>query len=413
VALAAATLLAACSTKAVPAGGGESSSGVKTGPGVTSSSITLGVLSVLSGAYANVGLPVLQGAQLYFSDLNKQGGVCGRTVKLDVEDDGLDVQQAVSDYTAMEPNVLGMAQLVGSAVNSALTQQVLSDQMFTFPSSNSSTLLNNPDYIIPGATYDVAFINAVEWLKGTKGLAKGETIGYVSAQGDTSGGNLGVEYAAKQLGLKLVELAATPTATDLSSQAAALKNDRAKAILVSTPPGQTLSLASAAESIGLNVPIVGDQSTFTPQELSAASGQALEQNFYVTTAIAAFSDTAAGPTTVRGEYTAKYKGQPVSQFIDYGYAGAGAYAAVLKQACADKDLSREGLIKAFRETRSADTQGVFPPLDFSQPGDPTTRESLIARPTAAAAGGLTVVQAFTASALAKSYVAPEHGQGEG
>lgn len=405
-----AVLLAACSTKSNGTGGAGKANGVKTGPGVTKSTISLGVISVLSGPYADVGKPVLQAAQLYFDELNSQGGICGRKIKINVQDDGLDVQKAVSEYTTTTPNVLGYAQLVGSAVNSALTDRVRADQVFTFPSSNSSTLLNNPNYIIPGATYDVAYINALSWLADAKKLGKGDAVGFVTPQGDTSGGDLGVKYAAQQLGLSVVTETVTPTATDLSSQASALKNRHVKAIFMGTSPGQTSSLVSAAASFGFNVPVIGTQATFTPQLLSTPAAAALQKNFYVTTSVAPFSADGSGPTKVREAYTAKYGKSSVSQFIDYGYAGAEAYAAVLKQACTDKDLTRAGVLTAFRETKSVDTQDLFPALDFSQPGDPTTRESLLARPDAKAPGGLTVVQPFTASALAKSYVAPEHGK---
>jgi hypothetical protein len=68
------------------------------------------------------------------------------------------------------------------------------------------------------------------------------------------------------------------------------------------------------------------------------------------------------------------------------------------------------LQKAFRQTTSVDTDGLFGKLDYSSPGDPATREALVTQADKAAEGGLTIVQPLTASDMAKSYIAPEHGQ---
>ena len=57
---------------------------IKTGPGVTSKTITLGVLTDLSGVFAALGAPLTQANQAYWKQQNAAGGVCNRTVKLTV-----------------------------------------------------------------------------------------------------------------------------------------------------------------------------------------------------------------------------------------------------------------------------------------------------------------------------------------
>src|SRR5438309_1324740 len=86
---------------------------VKTGPGVTDSTITLGVLGDLSGSFGTLGKAILQGNQLYVDKLNAAGGICGRKVQLTVSDHGYSTQKAVDLYARMEPNVLGFVQLLG------------------------------------------------------------------------------------------------------------------------------------------------------------------------------------------------------------------------------------------------------------------------------------------------------------
>src|SRR5436190_9138942 len=75
-----------------------SSGGVKGGPGITAKTISLGVLTDLSGIFAPFGQPGTQAHQLYWKEQNARGGVCNRTVKLIIKDHGYDPQQAVTQY---------------------------------------------------------------------------------------------------------------------------------------------------------------------------------------------------------------------------------------------------------------------------------------------------------------------------
>ncbi|HZE49442.1 MAG TPA: ABC transporter substrate-binding protein [Jatrophihabitantaceae bacterium] len=407
-------LASACSTKAKKSDGnsGGGGGGVKTGPGVTASTINLGVLTDLSGVFAVLGKSITQGAQLYFDDLNKSGGICGRTVKLNIKDDGYDVQKAVGLYADMSSSVLGMEQLLGSPINAALKQNVESDKMFTIPVSWASSILDNPYNMVVGSTYDLETINGISWLMKNKGLKSGDTIGHIYLQGEYGeNGYLGSQYAAKQAGLKLVGSQVTATATDLSSQVASLKSKGVKAIVLTTTPTQTASAAAVDAASGLNVPLLGNSPVFVPQLLKTAAGPALEKFLYVTASWQPYSGDSAAAVKVREAYKAAYPKEVPNGGVDWGYGGATAYATVLKKACENKDLTRDGVQAAFRQTTSVDTDGMLPSLDYSHPGDPATREVNVAQADAATEGGLKQVLPFTASDLATGYVAPMHGKG--
>jgi ABC-type branched-subunit amino acid transport system substrate-binding protein len=405
-------LAAACSTKSNGGGNKQGKGGVKTGPGVTDKTITLGILTDLSGVFAVLGKTVTQGAQLYFNQLNQSGGICGRQVKLVIKDDSYDVQKAVGLYADMKDSVLGMEQLLGSPINAALKQNIESDKMFTIPVSWASTILDNPHNMIVGTTYDLELINGISWMVSKGMIKKGDSIGHIYIEGEYGAdGYLGSKYAAKQLGLKLVGQQITATATDVSSQIAALKNKGVKAILLTTTPTQTASAVAVDATSGLNVPMLGNNPVFVPQLLGTPAGPALEKLLYVAASFEPYSGTSAGATAARKAFQAKYPKAVPNGGSTWGWGGAAAYATVLKKACDNKDLTRDGVQKAFRETTSVDTDGILPTLDYSKPGDPPTREALVAKPDKSAKGGLVVVGPLTASDLAKSYVAPEHGKG--
>jgi ABC-type branched-subunit amino acid transport system substrate-binding protein len=407
----AALLMAACSTKANNSSKSGGSGDVQTGEGVTDSTITLGVLTDLSGVFAVLGKTVTQGAQLYFDDLNKAGGVCGRQIKLNIQDDGYDVQRAVTAYSSMSAQVLGMEQLLGSPINAALKQNIETDKMFTIPVSWASTILDNPNNMIVGTTYDLEMINGISWLMKNKGIKAGDPIGHIYLEGEYGeDGYLGSKYAAQQAHLTLIGTQVQATATDLSSQVSSLKAKGVKAILLTTTPTQTASVVGVDVATGLNVPVLGNNPTFVPQLLTTPAGPALEKLFYLAASWDTYTGTSPGATKVRTAYKAKYPKDVPNGGVDWGYGAAQAYSTVLKKACDNKDLTRDGVLKAFHETTSVDTDGLFPSLDYSHPGDPATREALIVKADKAAEGGLTVVQPLSASPFATSYVAPEHGK---
>ena len=55
---------------------------IKTGPGATADTITLGYLPDLSGVFAPNGKAMMEGANLYWDAKNKAGGICDRQIKM-------------------------------------------------------------------------------------------------------------------------------------------------------------------------------------------------------------------------------------------------------------------------------------------------------------------------------------------
>ncbi len=82
---------------------------------------------------------------------------------------------------------------------------------------------------------------------------------------------------------------------------------------------------------------------------------------------------------------------------------------VLENACAAKDLTREGIQAALAQSTKVDTQGLSPKLDYSKPGSPPARESYVAQVDAKEKGGMRQLDKASASADAKTYKAPHEG----
>jgi ABC-type branched-subunit amino acid transport system substrate-binding protein len=399
-----ALLAAGCSSKAVDEGDGAAAGGVKTGPGVTASTISLGVLSDLTGPIAVLGKPMLQGNEIYVDEVNAAGGICGRQLELVVKDHSYDVQKAVSGYAALEPEVLGLVQLHGSPITAALADQIMSDTMLTAPASLASTLLPNSQLIIPGATYDLQMITALDYLTKERGLARGDAVGLIYFEGEAGNNSLtGAQYAAQRLGLTLHPLQITTAVADVNAQVSTLKSQGAKAILLSTGPRQVASAASVAKSLGYDVPIITTDPGFHPSIMDTPAAPALESNLLVFSSTGPISADSPAAKQLLAAYNAKFAEEPPSAWVNWGYVTARIFGEVLGKACESGDLTREGLAASLRRLGEIDTGGLFPPLDFSRPGQPSSDKVYIGRPAKDVPGGLAVVKPFFASELTSGY----------
>ena len=386
----AATAFAACGKDTASGGGGSGSGGVKTGPGVTDKKITVGAMTDLTGVFGVLGKAITQGNQLFWEQQNAAGGVCGRKVDVLVKDHGYDVQTGVSQYREIEPKVAALQQLVGSPIAAALLPSLERDKTVAVLAAWPPSLLPSQQIAILGASYDLEAINGIDWMMKNKGLKSGGKLGVLYFEGDYGeGGLVGVKSAAKENDLELVEQKIKATDQDMSGAVSAFRRADVDAIWLTVAPRQTASLAGLAKAQGLDVPIGGNGPIFSPTLLKTAAGKALEENVNVFASTAPFS---AEPASEAAQaFKEKYPKELPQVGATTGWAEAEVLKQVLQKACDDKDLSREGITKAFRSLSSVDTQGLIAgTLDFSKVGQSSGREVYVTSVDRNEEGGLRV-----------------------
>lgn len=407
-ALAAALVLtgaAGCSSKAkTDSGDKPGAGGVKAGAGVSDTTVRIGALTDMTGVYASLGKSVTQAQQLWVKQTNAAGGICGRTIELTVRDHGYDPQKALAAYTELEPTVLGFTQFIGSPFVAAVKQRIDGqDKGLVVPQAWSASLLGSPYIRTVGATYDVETINAIGFLLDQKRIASGDKIGHVYFEGDYGENALtGAKAAAAESGLTVVEQKIKPTDNDMTAQVAALKQAGVKAVVVSAGPRQAASLVGVAAAGGWNVPIVGNNSAFSPQLLATPAGAALQKDYYVAASALPIGSTEAGPAALAAAYKAEYPDAGLDNGVVAGYTAGALFGEVLKKACADKDLTREGIRTALLSLKSYDN-GFGITHDFSDPKAPSTRQSVIMKPDATVPGGMKVVKEAAAAPAATKF----------
>jgi ABC-type branched-subunit amino acid transport system substrate-binding protein len=394
----------ACSTTAPGSGSGGD---VTVGPGVTDSTITLGYMTDLSGPISSQGKTDLAATKLYLQKLNAAGGICGRKVELKISDMGYDVQKAVAQYPSITPNVLGYLALLGTPMLEALDSRIRTDDVAVGALDWDSSHLGNPNIIQFGTTYDIEDVNGLSYLFEHGVIKKGDTVGILYWPGYGENALTGFKYAADKLGLQVKAIEVDPTKTDLTTQVQELHSAGVTLVSVATLQAQAAAVATETQSMDWQVPILGNDPSFVPQVLDTPAKQALVQRMWITSQRKPLGAGTPASKEIIAAFNKEKPDVDESDGLVLGWANAQVYTDILKKACANGDLSRAGVMDAVRDSSAMETGGMFPTLDYSQPGTPATRSSFISRPDPSLVGGLKLItpDPYT-SDLAKNYPMP-------
>jgi ABC-type branched-subunit amino acid transport system substrate-binding protein len=400
-ALLAAVLLSAatgCSNKAQDSGssgGGGDAADVKTDIGIEGKTIKLGVLTDLTGVFAALGKDLTNSNTLYWKD-NK---VCDTyNVELDVQDTGYVPQTGVQLYSGMKDSVLAMQQTIGSPINTALAPEYESDTIVNFPSAWSKTLTEITGTGVVGATYDVEISNAYDYLFKQGLLKEGDTVGHIYFEGEYGANGLaGSQAVAKEKGLKIIEAQIKSTDQDMSAQVTQFKAAGVDMIALTVAPGQLASVATVAESQGLDVPILGSNPVFAPGLLQGPAANWLKSHLYVASPVSSFD---AHPEQL-AEYQEAYPDATPSLGVVVGFGMSEIMKQVLDAACENGDLTRAGLVEAFEGLEEVDTGGLVVPIRGFELGKSPSLESFVLQPADVPGGATVLAEAFEGEFAAK------------
>lgn len=115
-------------------GGSDATSGGEASPGITDTSISLGITTPLSGATAGPGTCTVAGITAYFGAKNADGGVefgdgKTRTVEIEALDDAYDPQKAKANYDQLKDSVFAMTAGLGTPTNRAYREAAIADEV--------------------------------------------------------------------------------------------------------------------------------------------------------------------------------------------------------------------------------------------------------------------------------------------
>ena len=410
-ALAVSLTLAGCAT-------GPDTQNVKTDYGVSATQIKLGSLSDFSKIYAGSAPQVQAGIDLYFADRNKNSPICGRQVVIDTQDHASDNAKVVTLFQAMEPNILAMAQILGSPQQAAVQPAVASAGVTAVLGGWSSTALvtpstpNNKFYVLTGTTYPLDIINGLSWLQDSGKIKKGDNLGYINVPGGFGADAFqGGKFFAEKAGYTMNQTVVAGTETDLSAQVNALLAKNITALVVSAGPGTVGPAVAAVKASGKNIPILIQNPGYTPANVAATAPTAgfYQSNVFITTSVLPISEQNDTNKKVIQQLqdavkAGTYKDTIIADAVNNGYAMAAVLGPVLDAACKSGDMTRAG-VNAAVATLSKVVTGVTPDLDYTNRAKSPATASYIWQPDATALGKSKLLKSTGSSELAKAYQA--------
>lgn len=315
--------------------------------GVTRDEIVVGSLLDLSGPLAGFGKQLRAGMMLRVEELNEQGGVQGRTLRLIIEDDGYDPRKAVlgAQKLVNQDRIFAMIAHLGTAPNMAAMPIQFEKNVINFFPITAAREMYEPLHRLKyafAATYYDQIRHAAPVLAKEKGAKKICTV----YQDDEFGLEIlrGAEAGLKAAGMSIAEKTTYKRgATDFSSQVARMKAADCDFVVLGTVIRETIGVIGQSRKTGFNPTFLGSNAAYT-ELIHKLGGKAMDGLYATNTVQVPYLDDASQPLRFwANKYKTKYGDDP-SVFSVYGYLAIDTFVRAVDQA--GPNLTTDAFVKA-------------------------------------------------------------------
>jgi branched-chain amino acid transport system substrate-binding protein len=315
--------------------------------GVSKDEIVLGSIQDLSGPIAGFGKQVRLGMMLRVDEVNEQGGINGRKIKLVVEDSAYDPRRAVlaAQKLVNQDKIFAMVGHIGTAQNMAAMPVQFQKNVINFFPVTAAREMYEPFHKLKysfAATYYDQMKIAVPKLAKEKGAKKVCTM----YQDDEFGLEVkrGAEDGLKSIGMTLAEETSYKRgATDFASQMQKLQASGCDMVVMGTIIRETIGGVATAKRLGFNPTFIGSSASYT--DLIHKLGGPAMNGFYATMTVQnPYTDEASQPIRFwANKYKTKFNEDP-TVFSVYGYSLVDTFLRAASKA--GSNLTTESFIKA-------------------------------------------------------------------
>jgi branched-chain amino acid transport system substrate-binding protein len=326
--------------------------------GVSKDEIVLGTIQDLSGPLAGFGKQVRSGMQLRVDEINEQGGVGGRKLKLLVEDSGYDPRRAVlaAQKLVNQDKIFMMVGHIGTAQNMAAMPVQFERNVINFLPVTAAREMYEPFHRLKfsfAAPYYDQMVIAAPMLYKQKNAKKACII----YQDDEFGLEVmrGAEAGLKTIGVELAEKTTFKRgATDFSSQVARMKAASCDFVVLGTIIRETIGTIGESRKTGFAPTFLGTSASYTDL-IHRLGGKAMD-GLYATMTVQNpyLDDTSREISFWANKYKTKFNEDP-TVFSVYGYTIIDAFIQAASKAGAN--LTTDSFIKVMDSMR-------FPPDMF-------------------------------------------------
>ena len=314
--------------------------------GVSDSEIVLGSIQDLSGPLAGFGKQDRLGMLLAVDEINEQGGINGRKLRLIVEDSGYDPKKAVlaAQKLVNQDKIFMMVGHIGTAQNMAAMPVQFDKNVINFFPVTAAREMYEPFHKLKysfAATYFDQMRRAVPQMVKDKGVKKVCTI----YQDDDFGLEVlrGGEAGLKAVNMEYAEKTSFKRgATDFSSQVAKMKASGCEMVVLGTIIRETIGTIGESRKTGFNPVFLGSSAAYTDL-IHKLGGKAMDGLYATMTVQNPYTDEASQPIRFwANKYKTKFNEDP-AVFSVYGYLIINTFANAATKA--GKNLSTDSFIK--------------------------------------------------------------------
>ena len=315
--------------------------------GVSKDEIVVGSIQDLSGPIAGFGKQVRNGMLLRVDEINEQGGINGRKLKLIVEDSAYDPKKAVlaAQKLVNQDKIFIMVGHIGTAQNLAAMPVQFEKNVINFYPITAAREMYEPFNRLKysfAATYYDQMRGAVPKLVKEKGAKKVCTM----YQDDEFGLEVvrGGEAGLKTIGMEFVEKTSYKRgATDFSSQVARMKAGGCDFVVLGTIIRETIGAIAESRKTGFSPTFLGSSASYTDL-IHKLGGKPMDGLYATMTVQNPYLDDASKAVSFwANKYKTKFSEDP-TVFSVYGYGAIDSFAVAAAKAGAG--LNTDSFIKA-------------------------------------------------------------------
>ena len=360
--------------------------------------IYLGILSDLTeGPFAALAVPIVEAQRAFWQRINEDGGIGGFDIDIDTytRDNKYDPQEQSAQYRQIEPNILALAQTLGTPPTEAILPDMDADDIvaspaswwsgWDFESSDRGLILNS------GYSYCVESMIGLDWHTEERG--EPSSVMAVGYPGDFGGdAAAGAEAWAEANGVEWLGFVETAPTAMIGSQDAAvgqIVSGGADVVVIAVGPAETAEIVGGSAANGFTGQFMGSVPTWNHALLQTAAAPALEAFF---THVGPWAGFETGESAAHDAMRDSLDGEfPVNDGYTFGWIWSYPIKALLEQAVANGDLTRAG-VRAATEGLVVDYEGALPERTFGgDGGESAVRTAIISKPDPEAQLGLQTV----------------------
>jgi ABC-type branched-subunit amino acid transport system substrate-binding protein len=331
--------------------------------------IYLGILSDLSvGPFAAAGPLIVEGQEAFWNRVNEDGGIGGYDVNVTeyVRDNQYNPQVTNQVYQEIKPDVLALAQTLGSPMTAAIVEDLDSEDIVAAPAAWSSLYLFQDVILESGTSYCPEAMNGVDYMVENENI---ESVMAIHYPGDYGGdAAAGASVAAEANDLEFTNVETAPGADNQAAAIAAIREASPDLVILSTGPTETATIVGQAAAAGFQGRFMGSSPTWNPAILQSPAAPAFEAAFMHLGPWGPWDSETPGHEAAR---EALGDVEP-NEFYTAGWFWSYPLKAALEAAAENGDLTRAGLREAAEGLEEIDFEGVLPEGSGNYAGGPDT-----------------------------------------